>query len=221
MKHLYFLTFLFLTSIVSAQSDSSKMEWGFSFYNEWCDRILSVEDTYETIGEELDSLEKGAYGFSAGIVLGRKLNSNWTVYSGLNYSSRGFNIDSIQNSNSFNFRSRFHFIEVPLSISKEFGSGTKARPFVKGGVLFSYLTQHKNTWQQVGGTATYDSSDLDELNRFQLNALLSVGVEFSIYKNWKISIDGRLRQSIQPISDTPWKRYLNGAGVGILLKKEF
>ncbi len=211
----------FGATYLSAQTDSTKSEFGLVFYNEWCNRVLAVDEDNKDLKEELDSLETGAYGFSAGFVYGRKLNSSWTIQSGLTWASRGYAIDSISDAGVFDFSSRVSMLEIPFTVIKEFGESQKARPFLQTGILAGYVLQHRNSWKQVGGTAEFESTNLEELNRIQWSALLSAGVEFSVYKNWRITLDARFRQAFQPLSNTDWKRYLNAGGIGIIIKKEF
>jgi len=220
MKRILIILFLFPACLI-AQDTTSAFSFGFLFSNDICSRISKAEGSTADLKQRFDSLEDVSYGYTAGIILSRSFNRNLSLHSGLNYSDRGYSIDTLSEVDLTNVKFHYRYLEVPLRVVYVFSAQKKIRPFVSLGLNFGYLLQAKTKYNQIGQATEPSFNNSDELIRFNLGVSASVGIEKSINTKYKFGVEILVRQSLLSISNSPLQRMLNSAGVCISFARKF
>ncbi len=213
---------LFLLPIFSiAQDTTSKFSLGLSFSNDWCSRFTSTSDELKVMKTEFDSLENGKYGCTAGLFAGYAFHSNMNLQTGIYFANRGYNIDTLSSANLTNLKFQFRYIEIPLRFSYVFNSRYRLRPVVSFGCYGGYLIQQKTNYHQIGIAGIDHFEDDENLSSINFGILASVGFQKMIQEKFTFQVDILCRQSFTSISNTPFKRYLNSAGINLSLSRKF
>ncbi len=220
MKKLIYI--LFLLPIFSiAQDSTSKFSVGISFSNDWCNRFSSADDDVKEMKNEFDSLEAGKYGFTTGLFAGYAFHPSMNFQTGIYFANRGYRIDTLSESSMTNLKFQYRYIEVPLRFSYVFNSSSKLRPVLSIGCYGGYLIQQKTKYRQIGITGFDHFSDKEKLSSINLGVTASFGFQKLIQEKFTFQLDVICRQSLTPLSDTPFKRYLNSVGINLSLSRQF
>jgi hypothetical protein len=211
------LTFIFLCPLFAfAQQDSSNWSIGGGGSFDRTYRWLS-SDGDDVITELYDTLESQDFGMSVRFISAYKLSRNLDLTSGLAYSRRGFQVDTLKSAGIKDMIERFHQVEIPVGVRFHFLKKKSSNFFVDAGVFGSYMFKHQGTFKElIRDTETRFS------NTSNFNALgfgFSSGIGFQAYLNdtYAVTFDLSYRQNLNSIADGDLERRLNALAFGIAI----
>lgn len=220
MKKILYVLILF--PLFSYGQDSTlHRALGISFSNDLCYRLTSAENELTETKKNFDSLEVARYGYTFGVFGGYNVSPNFSVQAGLNFSRRGYAIDTLEEAGLVNMKFSYSFIEVPLRVRYVLRTQRKIQPVVTLGFNTGFLLRNKTFYNEIGiaGRKTYQ--DGQKMIPINFGIVASLGFQKNIWPNYIFQLDGVYRQSITPLSDTPLKRHLFSAGVNLSLMRLF
>ncbi len=118
---------------------------------------------------------------------------------------------------SIAFTNRYHFLEVPLAVRKEWPAGSKTNFFAEAGIAPSYLlaATYKLTTDLISEASTPDA----DFNRLQLLGTISVGLSYSLTDRLELFGQPSFRYHLTRLLDAPVREHLLNAGLELGIRK--
>jgi hypothetical protein len=221
MKNIFLLLF-FIPVFASAQDSTSyKYFVGITYSNDLSYRLSNADDNLSDMKNDFDSLESARYGFSTGVFAGYYLRPELKLQAGLSFTKSGFVIDTLLEAGLTNMKFNYNYLELPVRLSYVFRMQRKLQPIVSFGLHAGYLLQQKTTHFIIGEPQRQSYRDEQTISSFNLGVAAGLGFQKKIAHNYLFQLEGNFRQSITPLSDTPFKRYLFSTGVNLSLTRLF
>ena len=215
---------LFIVSLLPinfmAQDTLSHFRLGGSIEGDWCDRRSTIDGDQQFLKTQYDSLESGRLRGGLGFCMQYKINNRLSFQSGINYIMRGYRIDTINDSEITNMRYNFNYIELPTYLSVKFRNDKKIQPMIFIGASFRMLVQVQTKFYQIGNNTENVKNENDDILPFAVNACVGIGFSKNIYDKTQLQVAGLFNQSITATTATPYKRFLNSAGIQIAITRD-
>lgn len=230
------LLFLALPFLIVAQSNSS------------VDFIGSVDYTYryfkadENFDDSIRKKEKGNLNWRLGFNYNQRLSERLFLKTGLRLMSLGYHREynfgelrwGTQHDGEGNFdpnispdesfpntkvSTNYVFLEVPLVLRYEFTT-KKITPYIEAGFGSAYVLQIRNTTSQEGERKSNTTSEFGEnFNRFQLEGIISFGVNYNLNANWQLFTQPTFRYHLTELTDFYYKEHLWSAGLELGVRR--
>lgn len=212
----------FIPLFARSQDTTSHFSAGVFASADLCYRRSVAEDGFELMKAEFDSLELFRVGYSAGLALNYDLRENLFLASGIQFSDRGYRIDTLKESRISDIRYHYQQVEVPVRIGLRFNYKGRTKPFVSVGLVLGGIIGQKTTMNRMGEADDIEHNGLDQsVNRFQTGILFTAGIQKEFYHNYVVRIEAMGRQSINSVSNTNLNRMLNSVGTGLTFLHHF
>ncbi|MGB0176075.1 MAG: outer membrane beta-barrel protein [Owenweeksia sp.] len=88
---------------------------------------------------------------------------------------------------SYNGRTTWRYIEVPVTIGYRFGSG-RLKPWIRGGVSFGVPVQ--TSFRYINPQAIYELQNKQQEAPLQYNGILNLGVDYYLARNFSLRLNG-------------------------------
>lgn len=219
MRLILFIVSLLPLNLI-AQDTLSHFSLGATIEGDWCDRRSTIDGDQQFLKSQYDSLETGRIRGGLGFCLQYRMNNNLSIQSGVNYIMRGYRIDTISESELTNLRYNFNYIELPVYLNLKFRNEKKIQPMLFIGVSFRYLVHMQTKFYQMGINTEKVDAENDDILPFAVNACVGIGFSKNIYDRTRLQIAGLFNQSITAITESPYKRFLNSAGIQIAITRD-
>lgn len=219
MRLILFIVSLLPLNLI-AQDTLSHFSLGASIEGDWCDRRSTIDGDQQFLKSQYDSLETGRIRGGLGFCLQYRMNNNLSIQSGVNYIMRGYRIDTISESELTNLRYNFNYIELPVYLNLKFRNEKKIQPMLFIGASFRYLVHMQTKFYQMGINTEKVDAENDDILPFAVNACVGIGFSKNIYDRTRLQIAGLFNQSITAITESPYKRLLNSAGIQIAITRD-
>ena len=170
----------------------------------------------------------------AGIYSEIPLGSGFYFTPELNYTQKGFKVQESTNVNVFNLPvpigaeaiTRFHYIEMPLSLKYKFGNGA-VQPYVKAGATMGYavagtVTTRVNSIIDIKVAEIDVDPQGDLYNAFELGGVAGAGLEIPT-ANGKFFMEASYSHGFtdildEPVIDLRVRNTAVGVGIGYALR---
>jgi len=174
--------------------------------------------------------------YSVGLDYERGLNPQWSVMTGVHYTTRGFGLREDMNVNILGLdvpvgariNTKLNYVEVPVALQYEF-TKQGIKPYVKGGVSAGYAISGK-IQPKVQAIINWNLPEIpinlenDLYNRFDLSALVGAGISIPTNDIGSIQFEVSYRHSLNDMfldNITDIRIKSNGISVGIGYKMRF
>jgi Outer membrane protein beta-barrel domain len=216
-----FCFLLLIPAAMNAQDSTSKVMWGVAFGNDMCYRLSKADAGFDNFKSEFDSLESAKYGYSAGLTFSYAVRSNWTIQSGLNFSEKGYRIDTLKEASLTNMKFHFRYVELPVTVGNVFNSKRAVKPCASMGVYVGYLLSQRTTYTPIGEISSHYADNSSALSNVNLGLVATLGMQTTIQSSYLFKVEAMYKQSLLSLSDGPFNRYLNSLGVVLSLQHSF
>lgn len=216
----FFSLALIASHKMHAQDTVSHWSAGVLFGADICYRSLQTESSLEYTAGVYDSIEHAVSGKTLGMRVGYTIGTNLQVQSGMQYTSRGYRVDSLFEASIAGMRMKYHCIELPLMVRYSFGNG-KVKPIVRAGAALTFLLASKTEYDRIGVNATYALDDATVLNGVGVNVNAALGAAFTLSNSWSADLLINGNQALLPLVDAPLSRRLNSVGLCLEMRHTF
>lgn len=235
MRTPYLILTLFLTQALPAQdirkpSLRKPLYAGVHFSADHSFRHLSNADGQSSTAAIINlrnRIEKARPGYTAGVSLGKRISSRFTVETGLFYSDKGYQTGKeilvyIPPSSSTDpvwakFIYKQRFLDIPVRIVYQ--AGKKKLQFISsGGFIVNILLKEKQTvfkYYESGRVEKENMSTQTEFRTINVSAELGAGVLYTVNKKIKLSAEPLFRYSLFRSVDKPVSEHLWNAGINL------
>jgi hypothetical protein len=216
-----FCFLLLIPAAMNAQDSTSKVMWGVAYSNDMCYRLSKADAGFDDFKSEFDSLESAKYGYSVGLTFNYAVRSNWTIQSGLNFSEKGYRIDTLKEASLTNMKFHFRYIELPVQVGHVFKSKRTIKPCASFGVYVGYLLSQKTHYTPIGEISSSFLDNSSSLSKVNLGLVTTCGIQTNIQSTYLFKVEAMYKQSLLSLSDGPFNRYLNSLGIVLSLQHSF
>ena len=221
MRKLVFYIFIGLCCDGFAQGTLSHWSFGVVSGVEQCGRLLSDAGGNQDEFDYWNSLEQNVWRISGGLRAERKLNERFSLYTGLNYVNRGYQIDTLEdaglNSLDFNFR----YLDVPLGLiytGKRYGKNSL---FAASTLSMGYAWNDVVFYQKNGQTAQFEMQALSNVSPIGANVSAALGVRRSITETANADFYFSGNQSLIPLAQGALERRFYAFGFFVAVTGRF
>ncbi len=217
---LYILLFV-LSCDAIAQDTLSKWSWGVVGGVESMGRSLTDANDDQDVVDQWNSLEENVWRLSGGVRLQRSLTNHVSFYTGLNYSDRGYRIDTLQDAGINTLDFHFRYVELPVGV---FYSGLK---FGKNSLLVGAAVNLGLSINDVvyynknGQTAQFEMGAVSNLNSVIVNVSAALGIRRAITNTANLDVYFNGNQSLTPLAQGSLERRLNSVGLILAVTSAF
>lgn len=221
------VTILSIPLFLQAQ-DTPKSRWsiGSNFSTDINYRTFNVrnESFYKSIASNRRDVELPSLGYSTGILVQYHFNTKYTITTGLQYSTRGYqteNIDVRQGSGdpsvpkTIQIKFKYRYIDVPVHVRRYFG--LRKVQFVAGvgfnvNLLLDSKQEASYNYDKYSEIETVDVTKF--MKRYNLSPMVSMGVNFRVDDNLNLLLEPVFRHQVLINGGTwPMDEYLNSTGI--------
>lgn len=217
---LYILLFV-LSCDAIAQDTLSKWSWGVVGGVDRMGRQLTDASDNQDAVDQWNSLEENVWRLSGGVRLQRSLTNHVSLYTGLNYSDRGYRIDTLQDAGINTLDFHFRYVEIPVGV---FFSGLK---FGKNSLLVGAAVNLGLSINDVvyynknGQSAQFEMEAISNLNPVIVNVSAVLGIRRAITNTANLDVYFNGNQSLTPLAQGSLERRLNSVGLILAVTSAF
>lgn len=221
MRKLVFYIFIGLCCDSFAQDTLSNWSLGVVGGVEQSGRLLSDAGGDQDVVDYWNSLEQNVWRLTGGVRAERKLNNRFSLFTGLNYANRGYQIDTLEdaglNSLDFHFRS----LEVPVGIIYSGKLSGKNSLFAASALTVSYAWNDVVFYQKNGQTAQFEMKGLTNVKPIGANVSAALGIRRSITETANADFYFSGNQSLIPLAEGTLERRFYAFGFFVAVTSRF
>jgi hypothetical protein len=221
MKKYLLLLFIAVTTDCLSQDSLSRWSFGLMGGVEQCGRLLNhIEGDQDAI-DQWNSLEKNVWRLSGGLRAERKLSEHFSLLTGLNYTDRGYSIDTLKESSLNDLNFHFRYVEVPIGViytGKSFG---KNALLASAGISLGYAVYNVLFYRKDGQSALFDMQAVSDTNPFQANVSAALGVRRAITNSANADFYLSGNQSMLSLAQGSLERRFYAVGFYIAVTSRF
>lgn len=233
MRIILFAILLHITTSAICQSPATVKLEGIKlslvFAPDYCYRLLNYNSSYQWVEEIRNGEEMPTFGYTAGIGVKMNLTRKTVIETGLFYSVKGEQtktreVNWVTSNTDLPMASKvqyhFTYIDIPLKFNYLLG-GRKIKVFISSGVAMNIFIEKKSNvileFNDGHNTSEISAVDLGYL-RFNLSALIGIGIKYTMSNRFSIYAEPVYRQYLSSIvadrkaSEYP---YSIGASIGV------
>jgi hypothetical protein len=240
MKKTLYL-FLFLASYSLSAQDSTNTNFkhwavGFTVSPDYCYRTLTSDGSVgsASVISLRNGSEQAQYGITSGFNVCYFFKKHFLIETGINYSDKSYSTKDFSDfiysgppdpsiPSKIKYIYDYNFIDIPLKINVILGK-KKLRFIASAGVVSNILLFKKEIqiaeYSDVTSITSYPTPKTD-LNFQGLTALISMGTDISLGKNFNLRIEPVCRYSLALFQTSPVKEHLWSAGLNMGLYYRF
>lgn len=218
-----YLLVLFIAVSTDSLSQDTLSDWSFGLVGsvEQCGRALTHKDGDQGIIDQWNALEKNVWRLSGGLRAERKLSDHFSLLTGLNYTDRGYSIDTLKEGRLNDLNFHFRYVEVPVGViytGKSFG---KNALLASAGMSVGYAVSNVLFYRKDGQSALFDMQAVSDINPFQANVSAALGVRRTITNSANADFYISGNQSLLPLSQGSLERRFYALGFFVALTNHF
>lgn len=221
MKKSLLLLLIAVTTDCFSQDSLSRWSFGLMGGVEQCGRSLNHTEGDQGAIDQWNSLENNVWRLSGGLRAERKLSEHFSLLTGLNYTDRGYSIDTLKEGRLNDLNFHFRYVEVPVGViytGKSFG---KNALLASAGMSVGYAVSNVLFYRKDGQSALFDMQAVSDVNPFQANVSAALGVRRTITNSANADFYISGNQSLLPLSQGSLERRFYAFGFFVALTNHF
>jgi hypothetical protein len=221
MKALFLLSIYFVCTYCNAQDTLSKWSWGGVVGVDRHYRSLSTESIQADVADEWNELETPAWRISGGLKFEWSPMERFSISTGILYSDRGYEIDSLSEANLNNLEYHFRYVDIPIGLYYTGRKINKNRLFAGVAMNTSFALSNVLFYYKDGQTAQFKMPADESTYPMVLNVSASLGIRRSITNNATVDLYLNGIQSLKSHTDGPLERRFNSVGLFVSILNRF